>query len=327
MSWTRASSSRPRSTGGAASTTRIGGKPKPVGHPPSTGRPHRSGAPVASAPTAADGVQPFRAVIPPQETGPGNASTWTIPLQVTISIGVPILATTQAHALVQAPAPAAPRRAPAEGLFGRQSPLPTSQLTYPFSVPSLSATAFDWRATLSLALASRLAYEGRAAVESTAQTTWNLLSCEFLEVEDSTCFVAWTSDVALVAFRGTESLGDWLADLDMVGSRRPYGVVHRGFLNAFRVVDAQLRLQLSGLAGHTVLVTGHSLGGALATVAAAEWVDEIGIDQIYTFGQPAVGKAGFPAYIEAHYAGRFFRFVNDDDIVPQVPPTYQHVGH
>jgi hypothetical protein len=31
-------------------------------------------------------------------------------------------------------------------------------------------------------------------------------------------------------------------------------------------------------------------------------------------------------FYQQHYSGQFFRFVNEDDIVPRVPPTYEHVG-
>jgi hypothetical protein len=73
-------------------------------------------------------------------------------------------------------------------------------------------------------------------------------------------------------------------------------------------------------------VTGHSLGGALAVIAAAEFEGVFPVTGLHTFGQPRVGFSAFRDFMNAHYAGRFFRFVNDDDIVPRVPPGYSHVG-
>jgi hypothetical protein len=73
-------------------------------------------------------------------------------------------------------------------------------------------------------------------------------------------------------------------------------------------------------------LTGHSLGGALATVMAAEWHDFMPASLIATFGQPAVGSGAFRMFFLQNYAKKFFRFVNDDDIVPRVPPGYGHVG-
>jgi hypothetical protein len=195
-----------------------------------------------------------------------------------------------------------------------------------FSASSLLATEFKWETALSLALASNLSYEDRAAVESTARGAWGLDGCRFVETDDTQCFVAWSAQAALVAFRGSESLGDWIANLNIVGTTQPYGRVHRGFLGAFQVVDAQLRSALTGLAGRQILITGHSLGGALATIAAAEWQSQLPIAWVYTYGQPAVGKGAFPSFMAQNYAGKFVRFVNDDDIVARVPPTYRHVG-
>jgi hypothetical protein len=73
-------------------------------------------------------------------------------------------------------------------------------------------------------------------------------------------------------------------------------------------------------------LTGHSLGGAIATVMAAEWQGFLPASKVVTFGQPAVGKGAFRMFYQQHYSGQFFRFVNEDDIVPRVPPTYEHVG-
>ncbi len=48
---------------------------------------------------------------------------------------------------------------------------------------------------------------------------------------------------------------------------------------------------------------------------------------VYTYGQPAAGTSGYRDFIAENYADSYFRFVNEDDIVPRVPPGYVHVGH
>ena len=73
-------------------------------------------------------------------------------------------------------------------------------------------------------------------------------------------------------------------------------------------------------------ITGHSLGGALATIAAAELKDTIAIRGVHTFGQPRLVDAQAQRFFARHFADRFFRFVNDDDLVTRIPPGYEHVG-
>jgi hypothetical protein len=79
-----------------------------------------------------------------------------------------------------------------------------------------------------------------------------------------------------------------------------------------------------------VWITGHSLGGALATMAAARLVGEgvlrpEQIGGIYTFGQPRVGDAHFA---QAYALGaRHFRVVHDNDVVTQVPPEGLRQAH
>jgi Lipase (class 3) len=248
-----------------------------------------------------------------------GAFTVTIPLHVTVSLGS-----------AQPTAPSGIARN--AGLATRgEAALPRQQMltesTGQFTAASLLASEFEWQTALSLAVASSLSYESGSTVESTARNQWGLEDCHFIDADDTQCFVAWSAQAVLVSFRGTESLGDWLSNLNMIGTTRPnYGRVHRGFLSAFQVVDAQLRSILAGVHDRPILLTGHSLGGALATIAAAEWQGQLPIAWVYTYGQPAVGKGIFPSFMAQHYAGKFMRFVNDDDIVPRVPPTYQHVG-
>jgi DNA/RNA endonuclease G (NUC1)/pimeloyl-ACP methyl ester carboxylesterase len=228
----------------------------------------------------------------------------------------PLLRDSDLRAALGGSAPAVrPAREAAEGL-------PT------FSVESLSAGAFDWRTALSAALASQLAYQDGPAVEAGARDDWGLATCEFIEANETECFVASAADVALVAFRGTSSPGDWLANLDVLFTSRPYGKVHRGFFRALEDVQDRVMRALSDLGKSRVIVTGHSLGGALATVFAAEAPDDLPISWVYTFGQPRVGiGSDFTSAVNGRYGNRFVRFVNNNDVVPRVPPLpYRHVG-
>jgi triacylglycerol lipase len=113
------------------------------------------------------------------------------------------------------------------------------------------------------------------------------------------------------------------------------GRVHEGFTKALEPVAARLDELVAQLKSRRVLlhVTGHSLGGALATLAALRFgrAGEAAcpIHTVHTFGSPRVGDAAFVQAFEEQFAGRAYRFVNDEDLVTRVPPramNYDHVG-
>ena len=197
-----------------------------------------------------------------------------------------------------------------------------------FQLSSLRQSTFGWNTALSLALASKLAYERSATVENIVLSSWGFTKYRELDVGDTQGFIAAADDVLLIAFRGSESLGDWIGNLDFLPVDRGYANVHGGFYAAFDLVEAPLRQALAtiGTRGRHLWLTGHSLGGALATVAAAELKEQLSGASVHTLGQPRVGDSRLQAFFRANYADRFFRFVNDDDVVTRVPPGYSHVG-
>lgn len=129
---------------------------------------------------------------------------------------------------------------------------------------------------------------------------------------------------ALLAFRGTEPdrLTDFGADLRVSTDAGPRGgVVHAGFLRAFRAVEQQIGDWLALHATGVRVFTGHSLGAALATLAAARWPGA----RLITFGSPRVGDEDFGATV----GGEVTRYVDCCDIVCRVPPEtpwYTHVA-
>ena len=195
-----------------------------------------------------------------------------------------------------------------------------------FSLDSLSTTNFNWDAALSLAVCSKLAYSNSETVESAIAGTMEFDDGEFLDMNDTQCFIGSSPSFTLISFRGTESLRDWLTDLNVVSIEREYGRLHRGFFSAFEDVREQLEDRIRDAGSLPLMLTGHSLGGALATVAAAEWHGMFDMQSIYTYGQPAIGKGSFGSFFEANLGDQLFRIVNDDDVIARVPPTYDHVG-
>src|SRR5262249_28042845 len=107
----------------------------------------------------------------------------------------------------------------------------------------------------------------------------------------------------------------------------PTGKVHEGFRDALDVVWPDLEARLAKISpGRQVWFSGHSLGAALATLAADRYVNTRGV---CTFGSPRVGDPAFAKAFDTRLAGRSLRFVNDNDVVPHVPPPlptpYRHV--
>jgi triacylglycerol lipase len=155
------------------------------------------------------------------------------------------------------------------------------------------------------------------------------LTAEFLSEGGSDCYVAWHDDWLVVAFRGTQpqQWRDVLADTNIVHDSWPTGHVHRGFKKALGSVWPRLEARLADLAqGRSVWFCGHSLGAALATLAADRYEGTRGV---CTFGSPRVGDPAFMASFNQKLAGRSLRYVNHHDIVTHVPTErpirYEHV--
>jgi triacylglycerol lipase len=152
--------------------------------------------------------------------------------------------------------------------------------------------------------------------------------CEFIEKSGTECYVASQNEFVIVAFRGTQA-GDWrdfLSDTNIVLASWQTGRVHLGFRTALNVIRPQLDPILQRLApGRTLWFCGHSLGGALATLAADVYPNTTGV---CTIGSPRVGDPAFADAFNAKFAGRSLRYVNDHDVVTHVPLPigYEHVA-
>ena len=200
-------------------------------------------------------------------------------------------------------------------------------------------------------------------------------------------YVGWDvrRDVAVVAFRGTEpnSLENWLENLDAHHTEwelfpepgevvpPPPVRVHAGFLDSWRELRGDTFAALADIAAARfkrkdarlpVVVTGHSLGGALATLAAFELAasgyetsvtsvtsvtrDTDGVEKslppppppppprarafvagVRTFGSPRVGDILFAAAYRAVLGDRTWRVTHAHDVVPSVPVRMMGFHH
>lgn len=204
-----------------------------------------------------------------------------------------------------------------------------------FNRSALRSVEFSWRNALSMAIASEDAYRSDdSRMRERAIRDWGFKNYKTFDNDETQGFVCWDDEVVVLSFRGSEKkVADWLRDLTLVsydtGEGR-YGKVHKGFYDGFKVVESQVLayLEAAGASKKTLHITGHSLGGAIAVIAAAELrgrYPDAGIC-VHTFGQPKVGREELAAFYRQHLNGRFFRFRNNDDIVTRIPPNYSHFG-
>ena len=145
--------------------------------------------------------------------------------------------------------------------------------------------------------------------------------------KDGTQVYCWLdNNIACVAFRGTEPTqwSDIKADLKIRKVKCPTGFVHRGFRDALNEVWDDVSKWLREQKREDVFFTGHSLGGALATLAASRW--NTITTHLYTYGSPRVGGRKF---VKSFLSSNRYRFRNNNDIVTRVPFEilgYKHVS-
>lgn len=145
----------------------------------------------------------------------------------------------------------------------------------------------------------------------------------------------------IIVFRGTSNPLEWIANFQARQSNYGQsggvrGRVHTGFLRLYDQLAVQVRTVTDRFNPKVpCFITGHSLGGALATLATADLVqrnralqDRL---QLYSYAAPRVGDLEFVRSLST-IAPNSFRVINFADIVPMVPPSrfrdeqYFHVG-
>lgn len=200
----------------------------------------------------------------------------------------------------------------------------------------------DPRNAIACAMACELAYLRDGAEGASAFQREFGMEAKLISVDNTQVYVAQNDQHVLAAFRGSESptsldgLKDWLltnaVNLLIVPEGRigtdfiAAGVgarFHKGFMAALADVwDPLIAVVEPAVAsGDRLLwVTGHSLGGALAQLAAWRFNRKaLQVHQVYTFGAPMVGNKAANDAFDKEFAGHIFRYVHLADLVPRLP--------
>lgn len=156
------------------------------------------------------------------------------------------------------------------------------------------------------------------------------------KIEKSFAGVVEYDDVVIVAFQGTitefgvdgvfrlDSLVDWIDNFKVKQWPRSKtglpGKVHEGFFSQLDLIYDDVCNALKTMSGKPIIVTGHSQGGAIASLATKRLKsDGFEVSETYTFAAPRCGDAVFAKSINTP----FHRIEYGHDVVPHVPPILQ----
>ncbi|XP_015073053.1 uncharacterized protein LOC107017307 [Solanum pennellii] len=225
-------------------------------------------------------------------------------------------------------------------------------------------------------MAAKLSYENEAFTKKVITHNWQMDFIKFYSFWNAYQEVYTTqaimfqdkvedSNLVVVAFRGTipYNADHWITDVDLSWYElEGVGKLHAGFMKALGLqknkgwpkeidessdqklfayyqIRKELKMILMKNEKAKFILTGHSLGGALAVLFAAililheeEWLLDR-LEGVYTFGQPRVGDPQFGNFMKDKfnkYDVKYYRHVYSNDMVPRLPyddtTFFKHFG-
>ena len=140
------------------------------------------------------------------------------------------------------------------------------------------------------------------------------------------------SRTAHVVFRGTDQLLDWAVNCAFVPLPLAHPLAHGGFVLAWKLAKRRFAPWLRANANRVdrVVITGHSLGGALALACAYELQCEgFHVERCITVGAPRLYTVLSVDKVAAVLGDRLMRVFKQQDLVPRLPPEllgFRHLG-
>lgn len=148
------------------------------------------------------------------------------------------------------------------------------------------------------------------------------------------------SKKAFISFRGSENIKNWINNVKFI-MVYPYNLdlkigIEMGFHNLLNYIKEDIYKNLEELVLETknneIMITGHSLGGALGTLFALDILlnnnSQYIIDYLVTFGSPRVGNKYLYNYFKNSSILNSYRVTHANDIVPHLPLKildYHHI--
>lgn len=207
-----------------------------------------------------------------------------------------------------------------ESRYGRGDVIPTALLGFDESSAGYSHLNAVWMAEV-----AALAYWDKELVDSQLRLWQYELVAEIADADtETTAYLAEKDGHMVLSFRGTSSLKDFKTDARILKTSTDWadGKVHRGFAGALDSVwpDITDLLGEPGQQQKELWVTGHSLGAALAQLAALR-LKKLGYEvrAVYTYGTPRIGNKAFVADYDRVVGDRTFPHINRNDLVTRVP--------
>ncbi|ORX94214.1 Alpha/Beta hydrolase protein [Clohesyomyces aquaticus] len=171
-----------------------------------------------------------------------------------------------------------------------------------------------------------------------AADTNTLTEFENSTLTDATGYVATdtTNKLIIIAFRGSRSVRNWLTNLNFPVVPTTICTdcnAAAGFWSSWKEAEEKVLSAVTKARtehpDYKIVATGHSLGGAISSLAAGVLRSQgVNVD-LYTFGSPRVGLSGLANFLTKTDHGASYRVTHLNDPVPKLPPWllgYRHVS-